>query len=236
MSVQNIDNLSEEAIDVFLRAAEILEADPSTLNERRIRDAVSLLKVAIQSAGAPFPRAEALLGMVYISLEDPKNAKKYANAALEHNPLELRAQLVKLDLAIQNLQVMEGSAASLLPTGIGAKYIFAAIFRMARGLFIGGSVASTQVHFRSEVSKAVEIFQEVSSQELHAAEFLFFADRFIAVADILQASNFSGAAQRLYSSVAAVSIDDLVLYEDEENGEELMQAVTEIHQIATGRV
>jgi hypothetical protein len=233
MSVEDTGMPSESAKSAFLQAVEIMET-VENLDERQLRDVVSLLKVAVRDAGIPFPLAEALLGMTYISLGDTNSAKKYANMALEHNPLELRAQLVKVDISMQNLQVMEGNAVSLLPSGIGAKYLFAAIFRMVRALFVGGAVANTQVRFRGEVAKLIEIFQELFAQEQPAEDFLFFASRFIAIADVLQSNNVLEPARQLSLAVASVSLSNLI-YDGSDFDAELKDEVAKIRRIAQGR-
>lgn len=235
VQTEGFEHFNEEAIDLFLQAVEILEKYGDDVNDQQSRNIISLLSLAIKKAGKPFPRAHALLSLIYYMAGDKSSAKQQANAALSTNPDEFRAQLTKVFLSLDGIRVLEVNG-WLLPRGIGAFYIFEFIWKLFVGLFHGTSTTTTQLLFKNEVNKLTHIYQRLCNTEILAAEYYYFSDRLLFLADIIDQNRvpMPGGRPNLYAVITSASLNNLVFDEDD-NKIELQNEIRQLRQLAQGR-
>lgn len=227
----------QEALEFFYQGIEILENAGENLSKRDRLDAISLLSLATQKVDNVFPRAHSLLAMLYYEHEDSRSADSHANTALEQDEDEFRAQFVKMQIAADNVQVLTGSVAgSIMPRGIGAKHLFGSIFRAGKAAVTSGQVAATQLKFKNEVTKLIEIFQRnLSYEEVPSIEFTYCAGQLMAVADFILEHEvpMPGGKPNIFSVIANSPTENIVY--SEEYGEQEYNEVNRIKRLAEGR-
>lgn len=227
----------EEALEFFYQGIEILENAGDDLSTRDRRDAISLLSLATKKADNVFPRAHSLLAMLYYEHEDSKSAEHHASTALEQDEDEFRAQFVKMQIAADKVQVVEGSVAgSIMPRGIGAKHLFGSVFRAGKAAVVSGQVAATQIKFKNEVNTLIEIFQRFGSyEELPAIEFTYCAGQLMSLADFIVEHKIPmpGGKPNIFSVIANSSTENIVY--DEEYIEQERNEVNRVKRLAEGR-
>jgi len=227
----------EEALEFFYQGIEILENAGENLSDRDRRDAISMLSLATQKVDNVFPRAHSLLSMLYYEHEDAKSADRHASTALEQDEDEFRAQFVKMQIAADNVQVLSGNVAgSIMPRGIGAKHLFGSVFRAGKAAVASGQVTATQMKFKNEVNKLIEIFQRICSyEEVPAMEFTYCAGQLMSLADFIVEHNMPmpGGKPNIFSVIANSSTANLAY--DEEYGEQERNEVNRVKRLAEGR-
>lgn len=187
------------------------------------KNAAGLFLLGIKKAGKPLPRIYSFLAMLYYDLsmcyaekqnasnmkEATNSAIKYSDVALQHEPLEFRAQLIKTYIAADNLKYFTGGLSSLIPESRGVS----AIFEVA-GRAIGTGVAASRVsmsksNFRKELEHLISIYSEFSEKYvMPATEFLFFANKLLLIAEFCAENNLFGAKE-IYTGVSNVNLDEL---------------------------
>lgn len=219
--------LSNEALQYFSQAINLIQNTDQASYDRACRDAISLLSESIRVANAPFPRAHALRAMLYIDLEEYEAAWNEADRALELDPDEFRAQNVKTSIA--------GGSVRVADTGIvkGIFKIFTA--RSARESYQTSydisAAKSSQRRFKKEVIKLLQIFERLCAKPLEASEYLYYAETLIDLADsIIQNHIPIDRNVNIYRSVALTPVENL-MYESLEQKRE----VNRIRTLAKGR-
>lgn len=190
------------------------------------KNAEGLFLLALKKAGKPIPRIHSFLSMLYYELaicyskkqgrnsaryanEAVKSATKYADTALQNEPLEFRAQLIKTYIAGDNVLFLNGGVSNLVPESRGVS----AIFEIA-GRAIGTGAAAAQVsvsksNFKKELERLLAIYNEFAANYvMPAAEFFFFANRLLGIAEFCSENRLFGPKE-IYTIVANINIDEL---------------------------
>lgn len=218
-------------------------------------NAASYFLLGIKKAREPMPRAHALLAMAYYETascwaqtgrrDSEKQAEKFSklaneqvSIALQHEPLEYRAQLVKTWIAGDNVRYMQGGISNLIPRSRGlVDAIFETGFRAAGAGIAATRVEASKAKFRSELTSLLSIYKKIFSEyKIDAPEFVFFSDNLISIADFC-VNNKLFDVQQIYSSILNVSPDNDLSYEDLDEGEveEVKQEVVRVRALAEGR-
>lgn len=196
---------SEKAEDLYIQALELAAEAEKTDDKRKFHDAASLLTLAINNAGEPYPDAEETLASIYIRhLRDMRSGWKHLKAALEHDPHHFSAQQLRVIVAYAEFKS-------------GTSYT--------------GFVLSREGNLNGQVRKLKEIFQWHCSNGLSGDRFLFYAQALIDLADML-AEDFRlrFTAKDLYRVVASVSTSHIVIEDEAQT-----KAITMLQTIAAGR-
>jgi tetratricopeptide (TPR) repeat protein len=83
---------TEEAKEHLRRAIELSKTpEGSEPGYSLMQDMLAELALAIHKAGAPYPEAHTFMAMVYLQLEDNKNAQQHADLALHLDPNQFDA-------------------------------------------------------------------------------------------------------------------------------------------------
>lgn len=226
----------DKALEYFFQAISILEDAEGELTNTQRRDVISLLSLAVKYADNVFPRANSLLAMIHYENQDTKAAKKFAQLALEQDEDEFRAQFVQVQLAIDDVQVLTGSASSLLPQGIGAKHILGSLFRAGKAAVTAGQVTATQVKFKNEVAKLVDIFNRTCTYEgFPVTEFIYYSEQLMSLMDFVLENQIPmpGGKPNVYAMITQASTTQFEY--DEEYKNEQLSAVNQIQRLAEGR-
>jgi len=169
----------------------------------------SLLSLAITYAGStPFPRAHAHLAIALLTLGLDAGAEREANIALEQNPIEFRAQQVKVALALGDADVQGDSLSNVLP------------FRQNRedpeiipiqeqGYCTEEEIRSTPLDLVAEVEQTLSIFQAFCDANTDVDEYLNIADFLILLGDQLKDESLASLRRDLYKLVAYTPTDKL---------------------------
>lgn len=246
--------MAEEYVLAFRNAMQEWQTASDRQNLGAYNNAVSFMLIAIKKAGQVVPRFHSLLAMMYYEMAacqaqaGGRNADKLANQslasaqqqatiALQNNPLEFRAQLVKTWIAGDNVLFMKGGASNLLPTSRG----FAEALGETFGRAIGTSIAAAQSqtsksNFKKELTKLLDIFNTwFGDYYVDATEFVFAATNLMNLADVCSEDKLFEAG-KIYAGIANVNLDDLK-YDDvsPDDQEDLQQEIYRIRVLAEGR-
>jgi tetratricopeptide (TPR) repeat protein len=199
---------SQESRELFEQAVQIIYEEGREVSANKLRDAISLLLVAVKKAGGPFPNANAMLAESYLMMRDYDSALRYANVALSQNPRLLEAQYIKVTVAQENLGSLIGGLVGTL------------------------SKMSKQQKLNNELVRYVSIYDELCAEGMPADEFVYRSKALISVADALNdIGNPAVKKVNIYGHVANARIDNLS-YESEEERE----AVKTVQRLAEGRM
>jgi hypothetical protein len=222
---------STEARELFEQAlTEWDNTKESNQDEKLRRDIASLLSTAIQKADAPFPRAHSLLSIFLCDLGQEREAAIEAELALNEDPNEFRAQLVKIDIAWKGTKIKKLGIGDFLQQ---EKSFEAALLASAmKGVFsvlAAASAIATQAVLNTEFDRLVKIFRYICSTNTDAEEFSFMAQRLIDIGDMLIKIPMS-TRPNLYLEVVNAPID-LLQYSDDKQAAFIKKLVA----IANGR-
>lgn len=218
------------------------------------KNAEGMFLLALKKAGKPIPRIHSFLAMLYYELaicyskkqernsakyanEAVKLATKYADTALQNEPLEFRAQLIKTYIAGDNVLFLNGGVSNLVPESSGVS----AIFEIA-GRAIGTGAAAAQVsvsksNFKKELERLFAIYNELAvNYVMPATEFFFFANKLLGIADFCSENRLFGPKE-IYTIVANVNIDELDFDDfDPEVKSEALAEITYFKTLAEARL
>ena len=199
---------TEEAFETFDQAVEILAEAGDNVSPTHIRNAMSLLLMAVKKAGGVFPQANGLLAELYLMTGDYNFATKYADLALSQDPDLLETQYIKVGIAFNNLDSMYGGIV---------------------GIF---SERAKQRKLNDEITRYVSLYDRLCATGMEATKFIYRSTALIGVADRLsQSKNSLSKKINIYSHVANAPIVNLS-YESEGEREE----VKKIRHLAEGRM
>jgi len=196
-----------EAFESLMRAGELLESGTGETSPAQLREAERHLQSAISRASGVFPRAQAVLAIVYYQLGDTGAAQRNAERALADNPDEFRAQWVKTLLAGDKIRITTYNARGLLPRGTGALYIFEVIWKIIKGIFETGVSTASQVAFKNEVVQLLEIYRQLCQIVIDADEWLYLSDRLLVLADLMTENRLRlpGGTPDIYREITRTS-------------------------------
>ena len=180
--------ISDIAMEHFNRAIDMWNnADESKLDDNLRRDVCAELALAINKAGAPFPRAHALLAMFFNDLGDDVSAGHHANKALQQNPNEFRAQFVRIDVVLKNVRIAKVKTGEVIEwSGNIENMIFGTLGKAIAAGVISSQAGRTQTDFKNEVIKLVKIFRNVNRTNTDIEEFVMMANLLIGVGDFIK--------------------------------------------------
>lgn len=200
--------ISQEALEIFDEAVEILQESGSNDSANNTRDAISLLLLAVKKAGGPFPDANGMLAELYFSIGDDDSATRYADLALSQDPELLETQLLKARIALYNLESMDGG-------------IIGALSEMSR-----------RRKLKDELTHYLSLYDTLCAKGMSADHFVYRSNALIRLADELaRMGNPLSRKINLYSHVANAPIAKLT-YEREED----RAAVKKVRRLAEGRM
>lgn len=231
---------SDEAIELFTQAINIMKTAGDHPTERQYRDALSLMSLAAQKAGEPFPLIHMAMAQAYYDMGDLDNAWNAATRALEQDPENFDAQLVKVCIAADTVQIVDSSDGGAVGSG----------WRLLRAMFsgssrtsyqagkefgekaVGGTIAKqSQLRFKNEVLSLLRIFETLCTSGFGADLFLKYANDLIGVADAINKHGIPFRSEvNVYAAIARVSVDKLTYTNDQQR-----QEVVKVRRIAEGR-
>lgn len=196
-------------------------ADKDGANDILKLDVASELALAIKKANAPFPRAHAYLAMILNDMGKEDEAEKHASIALQQNPNEFRAQLIKIDLALKGVRIvnlrpghfvhLETESRGDLTDQVAGNVLGTIIGTAGKSLvtlFAAGSAAVTQGKFSGEVERLIHIFRNRITTETSADEYLMMAETLISLGDMIKDVSPLGDIRRgLYAAITRSSVD-----------------------------
>jgi len=214
--------ISNGSIKLFKQAVEMLQGAGSELNDETRQEAIVLLLLAIAQAGAPFTRAHSLLAMLLYELGNAEPAESHLAKALEHDPLDFRAQFLRVQLAADELQRLKAQARAHKDN-----------FAVGKWEFEADKVFLAQMRFHEKVKRLIEVFHELCRIGIHAVEFLYFAKQLFAAAEFIEAHTQSGFSRppNVYAVIANAKVENLIYDEDATQERE---AIDEVRSLARG--
>lgn len=223
MPSQQMQQPSQEALQHYDRAIELLNKIDKNENIVMKLDVASELALAIQTAGSPFARAHANLAMILNDLGKDRTAEWHANRALQINANEFRAQLVKIDLALTGVRVVklratdfvhgEGSNKANLGDAV-TDMVFGSVFgtigKTTGSLFAAASASSSQNKFKDETKRLITIFKNLCVSLSDQDEYLYMTDVLIGLGDLIfNEDSLKDTRNNLYQVAATVSAPNL---------------------------
>jgi hypothetical protein len=191
------------------------------------KNAEGLFLLGLKKLDKPIPRIYSFLSMLYYDMalcyarkqnereqkaanESINSATKYANLALQHEPLEFRAQLIKTYIASDNILYLSGGMSNIIPQ---SKDVVTAIFEgVGRAINTGAAMAQVSMSksaFKQELEKLLVIYTELSKEYiLSVTEFFFFANKLLGIADFCSENKLFGAKE-IYTLICNVDINEL---------------------------
>jgi tetratricopeptide (TPR) repeat protein len=247
--------MAEEHVTIFSNAMNEWEVATEQQSMNAFNNAISLMLLAIKKSPEPFARMYAFLSMAYYEAgicqaQQPgrnsekqakqliDNAISYANSALEIEPLEFRAQLVKTYIASDKLLYLQGGVSNLIPrAGISAAGVLEFFGRAASTGVAAGKVGASQIKFKGEVKHLQEIYDQVFSEYfMDATEFCYFTEQLLNIADYCTNNKLAGAKE-IFTSIVNVNPDDLKYDDLSDDGKvEVEQEVVKLRSLAEGRL
>jgi len=229
-SAKKIPQPPQKSLDLLFKAGEYL--DKENASPRDIAEAERLLRASINEAGGVFPHAQSVLAVVLVQQDKWKDAEKTADQALSYDPLSFRAQIAKTFCVLNTTQIMSFDARGLIPRGIGALYIFEVFWKIIKSLFVAGSTSASQMRFKKELERLLEIYNTLCHGSLIADEWLYISDRILVLADLMREGKIKlpGGTPNIYAAVARVNPENLVF--DPESQAAQRNIMSEIMSIA----
>jgi hypothetical protein len=141
---------------------------------------------------------------------------------LEHDPLDFRAQFLRVQLAADELQRLKAQARAHKDNFAAGKWEFEA-----------DKVFLAQMRFHEKVKRLIEVFHELCHKGIHAVEFLYFAKQLFAAAEFIEAHTQSGFSRppNVYAVIANAKVENLIYDEDATQERE---AIDEVRSLARG--
>lgn len=232
---------TSESIELFNRAVDKWNQGNKSDDQQKL-DVASDLALAIKEANAPFPRAHAYLAMLFNDMGKEDEAEAHANAALQQNPNEFLAQVVKIDVVLTGVKVVDLHPGNFVHVemynrGDLAEQVVGSVIgtvvgtasKSAVSLFTVGSASGSQGAFRREAGKLITIFGNVSETNTNNDEYLMMTDTLIGLGDMIKdTSQLTDMRRNLYSAVLQAPIDKLA--------EQGQAKVIQVRQKAQGRL
>ena len=207
-------NVSSEAYSYYQKAWDLWDkAGEKDKNNALNNDCISLFMLAISKAGGPFPRAHSWLAIFLQDLQREKEAAQHAAIALQEDPYEFRAQLVKIDLSLNNVKVMKKGAGALMPN-LNQSAESAAVEFVFNGIFMGGHYAhtrKTQNDFKKEVLKLIDIYRYLNTVNTDVDEFLYMSELMVSYGDGFRDIPMPGGRPNLFAEVVNAPINRLIM-------------------------
>jgi len=204
-------------------------AEESKRDDNLRRDICAELALAIDKAGAPFPRAHAWLANYFFELGDGKNAWEHANIALRQNPNEFRAQLARILVAWGNVKTVDKFSARDIVWGGGLTNMIAGTLGSFTGfLVVNANAEMTQMNFKNELLRLAQIFISVCQTNTDVDEFIMMANTLIAAGDLIKDIPMPGGRPNLYIEIVNAPLNHL-----DKKGRE--QEIADVRRKAEGR-
>lgn len=198
--------ISQEAIELFDEAGELVSNAGDSLTSADLRDAISLLLVAIEKSKGNFADAHALLAELYRGLGDRGSASRHADMALSQNPELLETQWLKVRLALEDPGSMNG------------------------GLVGAISGMSKKRQLKDAIERYMVLYGQLCERGMEADLFVYRSNAMIKLADdLVRMRNPFGKV--LYGRVANAPIAKLIFEEANEQDE-----VQRVLHLAQGRM
>lgn len=235
MSVHN--PVPDEAEALFDQAFEMLP-DTGNASPRVSRDIIALLSLAIQRANQVFPEAQAMKAKMHYNLEEYSLAWEEANNAIRHDNNNFRAQMVKVFIAMDGIQVTQKKGGILGFLWMTLKTTFTAK-TVREGWSSGKSwgeetteAAISQGRAKSEIRKLLSIFDNLCGPGQDAGECLLLMGVLKNVADVLvEGCLLPEISKEIYSHIAYASIQSLSDATQDERRE-----IEQLRLLAKGRL
>ena len=212
LPVATLSEPSSEAREHLERAYQMLEqvSDGRKLDDPYKLDIASELALAIHTAGAPFPRAHSLLAVVLNDLKDDKRALYHAQQALQYQPNEFRAQLVKIDVGLKDVKILNLKPGDFIELkGSFENMALGTIGRGIGALIATGTAGLSQASFMLEVQKLATIFTNLSQTNTDVDEYLFMANTLLGLGDLIVNTPIITGRPDLYKLVADTPTETL---------------------------
>jgi len=231
---------TDESIDLFTQAIDIMKVAGDNPTERQYRDALSLMSLAAQKAGEPFPLVHLAMAQTYYDMGDLDGAWNAATNTLQHQQDNFEAQLIKVCVAADTVQIVDKDDGGT--AGSAWRLIRAMFSGSSRSSYhagkefgeraVGGAVAKqTQTRFKNEVLTLLRIFERLCANGLSSDLFLKYAHDLIGVADAINKHGIPFRSEvNVYAVISRVPVDKLT-YADEQQRQE----VVKFQRIAEGR-
>jgi hypothetical protein len=219
-----------EAIEHFNRAIDMWNnAEESRRDDTLRNDVASELALALKKANAPFPRAYALLAMYLNDLGDDQRAEWHADRALQQNPNEFRAQLVRIDVALKGVKIAKVSAGDVIALGGRPQdAVGETLGRMTGAAIAKTRAGMSQANFKRELERLVQIYRNVCLSNDDVDEYLMMSEALIGLGDFIKDVPMPGGRPNLYVEVVNAPTNNLQITERE-------QGVTDVRRKAEGR-
>jgi tetratricopeptide (TPR) repeat protein len=215
-------DLTDEAATLFQQAVTLLQNAGANLTNDDRQDAIALLHLVTTKMPTPFPLADSLLAMLYYELGEAEATETHLSKALEHDPLNFRAQFVSVQVAADELVEMKAKARTAKPEHAIEKWEYEV-----------DEIMGAQMRFHMRVRRLIEVFNDLCARGLYAVEFLYFAHQLLAVGEFMRAHTYSKFSQspNVYAVIAKAHIENL-LYDEDAAKERA--AVDEVRLLAQG--
>lgn len=198
--------ISQEALDIYNEAEEILDEAGDQISSRDLRDAISLLLLAVNKAGGVYPEAHGLVAELYRDLGDPESATRHADLALAQDPELLETRWLKVRLALEDPGSIDGGLVGAL------------------------SGMSKKRKLNNEIERYMDLYDRLCQRGMEAWMFVYRSNSMIKLADeLVQLRNPFG--RKLYERVAKAPIANLTYEKEEERAE-----VKRVRHLAQGHV
>jgi len=179
--------------------AMLRSADEGKIDDALKLNAASEVALAIKKSSAPFPSAHALLATLWNELGNDDRAELHADIALKENPYEFRAQLIKIDLTLKGVKIINlrpgdfvyfdrenyGKDAVDQVFGKVVGSAFGTVSKSIGTIFAAGSAVASQNKFVNEVEKLISIYKINCAKETDRDEYLMMAETMLGLADML---------------------------------------------------
>jgi hypothetical protein len=158
--------------------------------------------------------------MLLYELGDAEPAESHLAKAVEHDPLDFRAQFLRVQLAADELQKLKAQARTNKSD-----------FAVGKWEFEADKVFLAQMRFHEKVNRLIEVFDELCHNGIRAVEFLYFARQLLAANEFMRAHTHSGFSRppNVYAVIANARVENLIYDEDAAQERE---AIDEMKQLA----
>jgi hypothetical protein len=219
------------------------------------KNAKGLFLLALKKAGKPIPRIHSFLAMLYYDLaicyskkqdrnsaryanEAIKSATKYADTALQNEPLEFRAQFIKTCIVGDNILFLN---AKTLNSALESRGVMGNFFEVVgRVIGIGAGAAQVSVsksNFKKELERLLAIYDEFSANYvMPASEVFFFANKLLGIAEFCSENRLFGPKE-IYTIIANINVEELDFDDlDSEVKAEVLEDINYFKTLAEARL
>jgi len=231
---------SNESMELFKQSIEIMKRAGNNPTERHYRDALSLMSLAAQKAGEPFPLVYMAMAQTYYDMGDLENAWNAANKTLQQDQDNFDAQLVKVFVAADTVAITDNNVGGTI--GSAWRLVRAMFSGSSRGSYqagrefgervTAGTVArQSQLRFKNEVITLIGIFERLCAARLDADLYLKYGHDLMSVADAINKHGIPFRSEiNVYAVIAHIPTVN-INYMDNQQWEEVLN----IRRIAEGR-